>query len=661
MNKSIRSKLIVTISLVCIIPVILFGSILYRDVYKVLMEKLNGDSQQSLTEVNRSINNYFQTMENNIDILAGNYDIQNVNNHPEFESYVASNLQEIEDNNKAAKNVYFATSLKKIYLSPKVKLPDGFDPTSRDWYKDAVKNNGKIVFSNVYTDAATKNNIVSISKAVYQNDTLVGVVCMDVDLSKLSNEMKNIKIGRDGYICVTDKKGTMIVNPVKSEIGKQNIIKTELWRKLNGNKSGFSEYKNEDGKEQFSTFALNENLGWKIVGIMNKSELTRNTSSILNTTVILILIILVLAVIVSILISKSFTKNINKIVEIIKLGAEGDLSKRVEVDAKDEFGKLSDYFNDMIEKIHFLISAIKQSSDNILNSSKIILNMSGETSTAVDEVAQTIDQVAQGAYSQAEDIANSFDEFNKLSNEITLIKGKTESINELSKNTNNFSKNGLEIMEVLIDKTKLSNKSSKEVTKTVNDMVEASNAIGSITDTINGISEQTNLLALNAAIEAARAGEAGKGFSVVAEEIGKLAEETTLATKEVKELIEDIKSKNTMVFKSLDVSLKLADEQTTAVSQTKNIFNKILELLNNLSNEIEDIEGSINTTYQSKNFIYGKLESISASAQQSASSAEEVSATTEEVSASMSEFNKTSEKLEEIVNKLEEEINKFTL
>ncbi|AAK78885.1 methyl-accepting chemotaxis protein [Clostridium acetobutylicum] len=660
LSKSIRSKLIITISLVCMIPIIIFGAISYENVYNILMEKLNGDSQQSLTEVNRSINNYFQTMENNIGILAGNYDIQNVNDHPDFEAYVSSSLQEIKENNKDALNVYFASNSKKLYLYPKVNLPEGYDPTTRDWYKNAVSGQGKVIFSEVYVDAATKNSIISISKAVYNNEKLVGVVCMDVDLSKLSNDMKSIKIGREGYIYITDKEGTMIVNPTKSEIGKKNITKSSIWDNINSKKSGFIQYKNQ-GEKQFVVFKENSELGWKIVGSMNERELTRSTSSVLGTTVVVIIIILALAAIVSILISKTFTKNINKIVEVAKLGADGDLSQKVDITSKDEFGKMADYFNDMIQKIHDLISRIKQSSDNIMSSSKTILTMSRETSSAVDEVAQTIDQVAQGAYSQAEDITNSVNEFNKLGDKITSIKNMTENIDELSKNTNSLSKNGLQIMEVLIDKTMVSNDSSKEVSRTVKDMVETSNAIGNITDTINGISEQTNLLALNAAIEAARAGEAGKGFSVVAEEIGKLAEESTSATKEVKKLLEDIKSKNSVVFKSIDVSLKLSEEQTESVKETKEIFNKILESLNSLVGEIENIRGSINDTYQSKNFIFGKLESISAASEQSASSSEEVSATTEEVSASMSEFNKMSQKLEQVVEELEREIQNFTL
>ncbi|PJI10308.1 methyl-accepting chemotaxis protein [Clostridium sp. CT7] len=642
------------------IPFIVFGVIMYRNVYDVLMNKLSRDSKQNLIEVNRGIDNYFKTMENNIDILSGNYDVQNVNSNPQFETYVLSALQDIKENNKDAINVYFANTSKKLYMYPEVKLPDGFDPTSRDWYKNAVQNTGKDVFSNVYTDAATKKNIISVSKAVYKDGNLVGVVCMDVDLTKLSESMSSIKIGQEGYVYVTDREGTMIIHPDKSQRGKKNVTKLSIWNNIKNNKTGFIQYKTGNQK-RYAAFLLNDNLGWKIVGSMNENELSRDTSSILKMTLLLIFIIIILSVIAAILISKTFSKHINKIVDVTKLGADGDLSGKVEINTKDEFGRLAKYFNEMIENIHSLLSNVKNSSNNVMNSSKTILKMSGETNKAVEEVAETIDGIAQVAYSQAEDISNGVNEFNKLGDKITSIKSMTDKINELSQNANDLSKSGLNMMDVLIEKTKLSNDSSKEVSKAVNDMIESSNTIGTITDTINGIAEQTNLLALNAAVEAARAGEAGKGFSVVAEEVGKLAEESTEATKEVKRLIEDIKCKNSMVVNSIDTSLKFSNEQTVSVTQTKDIFNRILKALDNLVSDIRNIEVSINDTYHSKNFILEKLESISSSSEESAASSEEVSAAAEEVSASMNEFNKMSQDLEKVAAELEKEINKFIL
>src|SRR5471030_3172187 len=185
--------------------------------------------------------------------------------------------------------------------------------------------------------------------------------------------------------------------------------------------------------------------------------------------------------------------------------------------------------------------------------------------------------------------------------------------------------------------------------------------ISVITDTINQISEQTNLLALNAAIEAARAGDAGKGFSVVAEEIRKLADQSASATKEIQELISRIKNKTESVVQSMEVSNVIVVEQSQAVNETREIFDKIHSSIDGLTQEIKLVQTASSETNKSKTEIVNRMQNISAVSEESSASAEEVSATTEEVTAAMNEFTNSAMQLKELSEELENQINKFNI
>jgi methyl-accepting chemotaxis protein len=287
--------------------------------------------------------------------------------------------------------------------------------------------------------------------------------------------------------------------------------------------------------------------------------------------------------------------------------------------------------------------------------------MAGETNVALNEVAVTIDQVAQGASETAKDIQISVEAVNNLATKIDTIDNLTNEMIVISDKSNSLSQEGLRVMNILTDKTEKNIKSSSSVALVVSDMKIETGKISVITDTINQISAQTNLLALNAAIEAARAGEAGKGFSVVADEIRKLAEQSTSATKQIQELIMGVKNKTESAVQSIETSNSIVEEQSQAVTETKDIFNKILEAIKDLMNEIKLVQNAATETNNAKEELVDRMQNISAVSEEASASAEEVSATTEEVSAAMNEFTNSAAGLKELSEKLEEQIKKFKI
>jgi len=658
--NSIKTRLVIILLLICIIPVLILGWSSYMKSTNILTDKLQITTQQTLSQVNSSINNYFEGIQNTTNMMSNNIDFKELLIHPEYAPFAKSILKDVKESNRDLLNVYFGTSTKQMLIYPEQKLPDGYDPTSRPWYQNAVNNKGNIVFSNPYKDAISGNFVISLSKAVENNDQVIGVISVDIDLATMSKELSNIQIGREGYVYITDNTGIIIGHPDKSKLGTNEVTKLSIWNTIKSNNSGFDKYV-YNGVTKLASFDTNVSSGWKLVAALNESELLADTNIIRNLTLIFILVLAVLAIFISLFISKSITKHIFNLRDLFEKASNGDLSVRVNIITKDEFADLGNNFNHMLDSISILISNVKDSADTMGKNSETINSMSNEAARAINEVSLTMDQVAQGTTAQAEDINESVDAVNNLAQKIENIEELTHKMDVISSDTNKLSEDGLNVMNALTIKTAEANTSTMEVTNVIDDMNKSTEEIGLITDTINSIAEQTNLLALNAAIEAARAGESGKGFSVVAEEIRKLAEQSTSATTQIQNLIEKIRDKSELAVKTMHTTKSVVDEQTSAVNETREIFSRILQSIKTLMGEISATQVSVNETNKNKNDIVSRMQSISAVAEETSASTEEVSASTQEVTAVMHEFTNSSNELKKLAEELENEINKFKL
>jgi methyl-accepting chemotaxis protein len=643
-----------------VIPLIILGYGANIQAKSILNEKLKLTSQQTLLEVNDGISSYFDGFSNMITMTSTDYNFVN-SDKSEQAAYIPESLKNLKESNSNIFSSYFATTDGKFDIYPSSKMPEGFDPRERPWYKQAVDNKGKVIITLPFTDAQTGKNVVSIAKTVERDGKVIGVCAMNVSLETLTEKISMKKIGRTGYVFISDVEGkSMIAHPNKDLLGTDAASKQSFWNDAKTNEKGFITYTFNNTKK-FGVYETNNITGWKLVATLDEKELSNDTNSILTTTLVIIVVICFISIVLSLLLSKGIAHNIKKLKEVFEKASSGDLTVSITSSTKDEFMDLANSFNEMLKNISELMNNVTKSSKTVLETSSNLASMSEEVTASIGEVAKAIEEVSEGATNQSQNAQNGVTEMNDLSNRLDKISVNSNEMDKLSASTKELGAKGLSMIDTLIEKSKKTKIATGEVDSIVRDMDESTRKINTISETISQITEQTNLLALNASIESARAGEAGKGFAVVAEEIRKLAEQSKSSTEEIKVIITNIQSKSDTAVKAIKSTESVVTEQDLAVGKTQEIFSEILRSIETMISKVDEIKTSIIDVDEKKKKAVLEIENISLISQETASASEEVTASTEEITAVMDRFTKYADELQLLAEKLDEEISKFRM
>ncbi|MFH2092838.1 MAG: methyl-accepting chemotaxis protein [Pseudomonadota bacterium] len=300
-------------------------------------------------------------------------------------------------------------------------------------------------------------------------------------------------------------------------------------------------------------------------------------------------------IILCLTIISGISKVLNSMIEGVKdiAQGEGDLTKRIKVDSKDELGQLGDWFNQFLDKLQKIIRQIRDESENVDKASIGLSEISSKMTQSAELTSQEADNVSLATGEMSDSLSSVAAAMEESSNNANIVAAAAEEMNATITEIAQNAEKTRDISESAAQKT-------IESGKMMNALNEAANSIGKVTETINDISDQTNLLALNATIEAARAGEAGKGFAVVANEIKDLANQTANATKDIKAQIENIQSVSGTTIKSINEVIDVindAKEMVTAiaaaVSEQSAATREISSNIEQLSHGIREVNENV--------------------------------------------------------------------
>ena len=501
---------------------------------------------------------------------------------------------------------------------------EDFVVSERSWYAGAANTRGVYV-TEPYVDEQSGNICITLSKAIYEDGSLIGVAGMDMYMDDLVALIESSYNGGN-YVFLSSKEGVILTHPNR-DIALSNDKSTTVSDALGG------KYKSVC-KEKLKTKLIWDYSGGPKFAISNIAETTEwNVVAVISLTWVMIVIVLIilLAVVFGLILGKlakqQMIKGINpmfspleELAANVSKISDGELDYIFNVDEQSqEVNALSRALNNTMQSLQHYISEITNTvtsiSEKNLNFSvdgeyagdyeKIeialidIIKVLNESFTQINEQAATVLQysenlsatsknVASAAAMQSESVINASREMKSLTDNMERI---AEFASSIKANTNNVN-----------ERLAIGNEEMNELVLAMDEIAGCYDEIAGFVTEINAIASQTNLLALNASIEAARAGEAGKGFAVVADEIGALSASSSQSSAKIRDVIahsltsvekgkEFVAKTNKTISDSADYSAnntRMVDEIVKFVETQKNSADEISSSIKEISEMIKN-------------------------------------------------------------------------
>jgi len=466
---------------------------------------------------------------------------------------------------------------------------------SEEWFQRSLTlKPNEFYTTGVETDPDTKRIQMRTIAPVYIDNMFKGAVEVHLIWDVVWEMLKNHVYGKTGYTYIMNDQGVLVSHPKYSLTDQKNLSDVEYGalaalvkdQMLKG-EAGSSRYTFE-GIDKFVAYKplIVGNLSYTIAVTMPVNEvlmlaekMKKETSEHYSRTVLSVAIVAIVSIVVAcaaaIIIGRSISRSVSEVMAYTRNVAEGNLCRTLPVERRDEMGMMAHSINQMVIALRSLIQQIQRSSVQVNSSAAELSATTREQEAIVTTQVDSTKQVVNSVHQISEVTANLVETMRQVA--------------ETSQQTAHFASSGQTDLHRMDEAMRLMDNASKAISSKLQAIHEKADNITTVVTTITKVADQTNLLSLNAAIEAEKAGEYGRGFTVVAREIRRLADQTALATLDIKDMVKEMQGAVTSGVMEMEKFMAEVRHGTEDVERISAQFAQIIGQIQDLTPQFERV------------------------------------------------------------------------